>query len=133
MKVEIPTTKEVDVKYITIEVAVRYEEEDMPNNAPCRDGDMWRIEVNVDTGQITNWPPGQTLNIYMKVVDEGTYRLFDADRTELACIEQNYVPNGIVPGRYGDYIEMNINENGMITNWPKQPTFADFWPDINRD
>ena len=127
MKVKIPITKEVDIKYITIEIAVRYEEEDIPNNAPMRDDDMWKASVNIDTGKINDWPKGQTLDLYMKVCDEGMYRLFDADWNELACID-GYVPNGIVPGSYGDYVGLKINESGVITNWPTSPTFDDFWP-----
>ena len=127
MKIEIPTTKEVDIKYITIEIAVRYEEEDIPNDAPMRFGNMWKATVNIDTGKIEKWPQGQTLDLYMKVCDEGIYRLFDADWNELACIG-GYVPHGVVPGQYGDYVELKINEFGVITNWPKAPTFDDFWP-----
>ena len=132
MKVKIPITKVVevvDIKYITIEIAVRYEEEDIPMNAPMRDGDLWKASVDIDTGKIIDWPQGQTLDLYMKVCDEGTYRLFDADWTELACID-GYVPNGIVPGRYGDYVGLKIDKLGVITNWPTKPTFDDFWPQI---
>ena len=128
MKVKIPITKEVDIKYITIEIAVRYEEEDIPNNAPMRDGDMWKASVDIDTGKINDWPQGQTLDLYMKVCDEGMYRLFDADWNELACID-GYVPNGIVPGSYGDYVDLKIDESGVITNWPTNPKFDNFWPD----
>ncbi|MCK5609097.1 hypothetical protein KAR91_44895 [Candidatus Pacearchaeota archaeon] len=127
MKIEIPATKEVDIKYITIEIAVRYEEEDIPNDAPMRHGDMWKASVDIDTGKIDKWPQGQTLDLYMKVCDEGMYRLFDTDWNELACVD-GYVPHGIVPGSYGDYVELKINEFGVITNWPTKPVFDDFWP-----
>jgi len=127
MKVTIPTTKEIDIKYITLKLAVRYEEEDMPNGAPMREGDMWKASVEIDSGIIINWPQGQTLDLYMKVCDEGIYKLFDADWNELACVD-GYVPHGIVPGKYGDYVELKINEFGIITNWPTKPTFGDFWP-----
>ena len=129
MKVKIPITKEVDIKYISICIAVRYEEEDIPNNAPMRNGDMWKVEVDIDAGRILNWPQGQTLDLYMKVCDEGLYRLFDANWNELACIEEGYVPHGIVPGNYGDYVDLKIDESGVITNWPTRPTFDDFWPE----
>ena len=129
MKVTIPTTKEVDIKYITMELAVRYEEEDMPNDAPLREGDLWKASVAVDSGQIQNWPKGKELEFYMKVCDEGTYRLFDADWNEQAAIVNGYVPNSIIPGEYGDYVRLSIDADGVITNWPARPSFEDFWPD----
>ncbi len=52
--------------------------------------------------------------------DAGTYSLYDVGGDCLATIN-GYVPNGVVPGSYGDYIELKIDENGFITNWPKLP------------
>ena len=126
MKVTIPTTKEVNVKFITIEVAVRYNQEDIPNDAPMRKGDMWKASVDIEAGRVIDWPTYEPLTLHMKVCDEGLYKLFDQDWVELACID-GYVPHGIVPGKYGDYIEMDIDEDGFVTNWPKKPSFSDFF------
>jgi hypothetical protein len=30
---------------------------------------------------------------------------------------QDYVPHEIVPGEYGDYVELEINSDGAIDNW----------------
>lgn len=128
MKVTIPTTREVNVKYITLELPVRYEEEDLARDAPMRDGDMWNISIDIDTGIILQWPKDNPLDLYMKVVDEGVYRLFDADWQELTSIA-GYVPHGIVPGQYGDYVSFQIDCNGLVTNWPNSLSFIDFWPE----
>lgn len=128
MKTVINRPTEIDIKKIRIEAAVRYEDEDIPYDFPMRDGDMWIAEVDVDTGQIFNWPEGRSGVVHMKVCDCGTYRLFDADGKEVAAIEGDYVPNRVVPGQYGDYIDLQINGSGVITNWPKNPDFSDFFP-----
>mgnify|MGYP006214627153 CR=1 FL=1 len=39
-------------------------------------------------------------------------------------IEDDYVPNKLIPGQYGDYIVMDIDENGKIANW--RPNLSDF-------
>lgn len=126
MKATIKIEKEVEIVTIKIEVAVRYDEEDIPNDFPMRMGDLWSASVEVDTGKILNWPIGRSGDLHMKVVDEGSYSLLDKDSNIILSIEQDYVPNGIVPGRYGDYIDLKIDENGIITNWKKNPSIEDF-------
>lgn len=37
------------------------------------------------------------------------------------------VPHGIIPGSYGDYIEMTINEDGIIAEWLKDLCFESFF------
>jgi len=121
MKIKIPTTKEIEIQVILIEVPVNYGEEDIPNNFPMRFGNKWRATVEIDTGKILDWPPEETgeFKMHMKVCDSGVYSLFD---TEGKCVadRSDYVPHGVVPGEYGDYIELNIKD-GAITNWPKNP------------
>lgn len=129
MITKIRCTKEVELKHIEIEVNVRYGEEDMPNDFPFRKGDLWQVIVDIDSGKIVNWPVGVSGDVYMKVCDEGCYRLLDADGKTVLSIEQNYVPHGIVPGKYGDYIDLKINGDGVITNWPKKPNLDDFETD----
>ncbi len=52
----------------------------------------------------------------MKVCDEGVYTLL-SDGKEVAT-RDGYVPHGVVPGEYGDYVILNIASDGKITNWP---------------
>lgn len=128
MKIEIPTTKTVEVTCIRLELAVRYEDEEMPYDFPLRDGDMWKATVEIDTGKIKDWPEGKDGSVEMKVCDEGSYALLDIDGNTVAEIKQDYVPHGIVPGEYGDYVNLQIDATGTITNWPKSPDLSGFFP-----
>lgn len=127
MKIEIPTTKTVDIRRILIKLPVDYGEEDIPNNFPLRVGDKWVATVDVDTGQIAGWPQGKLGYLHMKVCDGGSYTLFDERGNTVADTKEGYVPHGVVPGEYGDYVILEINEDGIITNWPKKPDFSEFF------
>lgn len=128
-KIWIPT--EVEISSVFIDLPVRFGDEDMAYDAPLRTGDNWCAEIDINTGMIVNWPLGKTLDLYLKVVDEGMYFLYDDDGHEIASIEGGYVPHGLIPGDWGDYVSLNINEQGLITNWPKQPNLDAFFPDRN--
>lgn len=126
MKVQVTRHIEVDVKAVIIDIPVRYDEEDIPNDFPLREGDRWKATINVETGQIQDWPQGKSGSFDMKVCDEGTYTLIDQEGNEVAKIDEDYVPNGLVPGSYGDYVELDIDENGIVTNWKDHPDFSEF-------
>lgn len=128
MKAKVKTEIEIEVSAIRISVAVRYEEEDIPNDFPMRKADTWTATVAIDTGKIEHWPKGKAGNLRMKVCDEGCYTLLDKDGVEIKC-RDGYVPHGIVPGEYGDYIDLKINSDGIITNWPKKPDISEFFED----
>lgn len=125
MKATIKARKEITITHIRIAVAVRYNEEDIPNDFPLRKGEIWTGTVNIDTGKIEEWPEGKSGKLAMKVCDEGTYTLLNG--TKQIAKRQDYVPNKVVPGEYGDYIDLEINEHGIITNWPKNPDVAAFF------
>lgn len=123
---KITVKKEIEAKYLDLDVAVRYDEEDMPNDAPLRNGKEWKAFINLETATIENWPKGKTLSFHdMKVCDEGIYILLDADKNEITRIE-GYAPNSLLPGEYGDYLDMDIDENGKITNWLESANLEDF-------
>lgn len=134
MKTEITFKKEVDIKHLRVHIPVRYDEEDIPKDFPLRvevpndkDGyDWWDATIEVDTGKILNWPQGVSGEMNMKVCDEGSYYLLDESGEILKSIEQDYAPNSFIPGEYGDYISLNINEEGIITNWYKHPRLEEF-------
>lgn len=127
MKFKVKRLVEIDIRYISIDVAVRYGEEDIPNDFPLRVGDAWKAIVDIDTGMIHDWPVGQAGELSMKVCDQGTYQLLDENMILIAFIEDDYVPHGVVPGRYGDYIELNIDATGRIANWPKRVDVSEFF------
>lgn len=122
MKILINRPTEVDVKYLKMSVAVRYGEEDIPKNFPFRENDMWNVTIDIDKGEILNWPPDAyvfAFQMHMKVTDQGTYELQDEKFQQIAIKEEDYVPH-ILPGRhYGDYIILDIEPDGKISNWEK--------------
>jgi len=131
MKTEVYVKQEVDIRYVKVSLPVRYDEEDIPNDFPLRKGNIWEATINIETGQIKEWPKGKTGDMHMKVCDEGYYTLIDDQGEEIASIEEDYVPNGLIPPAdgYGDYIHFVINEYGFVTNWYKEPDISEFFPE----
>lgn len=127
MKVTVNRPVEVEVKFVRMSVAVRYGEDDMPNDFPFRRNDIWDVTIDADTGTILDWPHGISHGLYMKVVDQGSYWLLDADRQIIATIKDDYVPHGVIPGSYGDYVEVDIDSDGRIANWPSTIDVAEFF------
>jgi hypothetical protein len=127
MKVNIKIEKEVDIKILSVEAGVRYWEDATVNGEddtngdliPCRQGDLWCPIIDIDNGIILNWEQGTTAKIHYKVCDCGSYYLKDEDYNVVMSIEEDYVPSIMCPekGGYGDYIIMNVDENGKIQNW----------------
>lgn len=136
MQATIKVKKQVEVKTIIIDIQPRYigdsEDDDLPTDFPLLSSDKktWLARVDVDTGIIRDWPQGEVREMFVKVCDQGLYTLLDENDQELCKID-GYVPNGIVPGEYGDYVELKIDANGVITNWPKRPDLSAFFDDWN--
>lgn len=127
--IRVQIDKEFDIAFVGVNVPVRYDEEDMPNDYPFRLGKTWDVLINADTGQIQGWPESykEPLDLHMKVVDGGTYTLLNKDRQIIASVDQDYVPHGVIPGSYGDYIEFRIDGKGKILNWPKNFDLCEFF------
>lgn len=115
---------DIEVDELHMNLAVRYDDEDMPFDFPKRDGKSWSVEVDLATGKIKDWP-GPAYDLHMKVCDEGTYALLSAGNV-VAILAGEYVPNGVVPGEYGDYVDLRIQADGTIANWPKDPDLSAF-------
>ena len=126
MKAEILIKKTVEIKYVIVDIAVRYGVEDIPLDFPLRKDDRWKATIDIDNGKILEWTLGAKGHLHMKVCDEGTYHLVDVENNIVASIEEDYVPNDLIPGEYGDYIDLHINEYGTITNWYSKPSIDDF-------
>lgn len=127
MKVKMKIEKEYDVKYLYADVDVRYWEDAKLNGKdclesgdgfPCKDGDSWKPEINIETGEIENWISGNTASIHFKVCDAGIYKLID-EKGICILTKNSYVPDCMCPngGGYGDYVIMDIKENGFIQDW----------------
>ena len=116
MKATVMIKTDIDAKFVFMQVAVRYEE-DIPDNFPKYKNNMWEALIDIDHGIIPYWPQGVEGRLYLKVCDQGTYELFDKDMKSLALLENDYVPMGLVPGKFGDYIDLKINGKGKVLNW----------------
>lgn len=78
------------------------------------------IKIDVDTGQILNWPVGIEANLNcLKVVDEGTYILFDSKDNMVSYHDYRYIPKclEIDDNGFGDYFMFHVNKDGYIINW----------------
>jgi len=129
MKAKVKIETEIDARYVDVNVAVRYDDEDIAYDFPRREGNIWTAIIDIDSGRILDWPEGQTdCRLAMKVCDEGTYTLYDSAMSVLASIDQNYVPNNLIPGSYGDYIDLEIDPSGKITNW-NPSNLDEFFPE----
>lgn len=127
MKAKIKVTKEVEIKTLAIAAKVRYWEDATINGiedkdgtlTPCKEGDLWKPIIDIDSGVINNWEQGTMARIHFKVCDSGSYYLNDEEGNTVLSIEEYYVPKIACPAEngYGDYIIMDIDENGKIANW----------------
>jgi len=139
MKATIKITQEVKVKTLMVDIEPRHigdsEDDDMPTDFPLLNEDKtrWIAKIDIDTGRIADWPQGEVREMYIKVCDAGNYTLLDSAGNKLDELTQEYVPNKLVPGEYGDYIDLKIDSDGFITNWYEQPELSDFPKFDNED
>jgi hypothetical protein len=128
MKVSVLKKVDVDIKTLHVEAGVRYWEDSTVNGdqdseegelIPCKDGDLWKPIIELETGKILNWEQGKVADIHYKVCDAGCYYLKDSECETVLSIEDDYVPSILCPEEngYGDYIIMKVDENGQIANW----------------
>ncbi len=114
-------------KHLTVAAEVRYWEDATVNGVkdvdgkliPNRVGDVWLISINIESGKIREWPVGTTAKVHYKVCDQGEYFLLDKEWNRYRY-KGDYVPDRLLcmgDRGYGDYIILNIDENGKIENW----------------
>ncbi len=102
------------------------EENPALNDLLVDDTENMFLSVEIDTGKILGCVAD--CDIMLKVRDSGTYRLFDSKNNMVAEIVEDYVPNGLIPGDYGDYVDLCIR-NGRVENWPGCPDLCAFFGD----
>lgn len=130
MKATIKVEKDFEIKQILVKAGVIHYEDSTVNGVldengdliSCREGYDWCPLIDVDTGKICNLEYGKTADVHYKVCDDGEYIFIDEDGCDLFKIG-GYVPNEVIPGDFGDYIIMTIDEYGYIKEW--NPNFAD--------
>ena len=132
MKVKV--LKEVDVKFLAVKAGARHWEDTEVNGVedadgsliPFRSGDDWCPKIDIETGTILDWPKGTTAKVHYKVCDDGEYTLLDENNNEIASID-GYVPDILdINEGYGDYIILDIDENGVIKNWNNKASLKEF-------
>ena len=128
MKVKIKVEKEVELKTLLVKAGVRYwndseingeNDTEQGDNIPCKVGGLWSPEIEIETGKILNWKQGVKAGIHYKVCDCFGYELKDTNGEIILSEDDGYVPECMCPKErgYGDYIIIDIDENGQIANW----------------
>jgi hypothetical protein len=131
-RIQIPVTKlqTVTPLRLLVRAKVRYWEDAAVNGIedidgsliPCRQGDIWKPCIDLTNGKIIDWPEGTTADIHYKVCDGGKY-FIQTDGPELKW-KGSYVPDSFLchgDKGHGDYIILNVDEQGYIKDW-KEPT-----------
>ena len=100
----------------------------------CREGDRWCPIIELATGKIINWNIGDTASVHYKVCDDGKYYLLDENKQRILKEKHSYVPDILSPKEegYGDYIIMDIAEDGIIKDFKNVLKSKD-WKPIDAD
>jgi hypothetical protein len=130
-----------NAKYIEVDAGVRYwddatinGETDVDGKIPLRNGDGWCPIIELETGLILNWPQDIEAKVHYKVCDAGLYWLLDENKNRIATWNGHYVPNDILCRKgngYGDYIILDIDKNGKISNWKTPYIDPEKWTENN--
>ena len=87
------------------------------------------VVVDLENRKVLDWNYEEGyLRMWAKVCDGGSYTLLDKDKNPLWQID-GYVPNKLIPPfekGFGDYIELAIESDGTIRDWPATPDFSEF-------
>ena len=128
MKIEINKKVEIEAAILAIKAEVRYWENSIVNgeydtedgdNVPCKVGNDWMPIIDIDGGKILNWRLDTTAKIHYKVCDQCGWKILDKSGDVILELEEGYVPDTLCPSDngYGDYIIMDIDEDGFISDW----------------
>ena len=89
--------KEVDVKYVRIVWEERYDDENIPYDFPCRNGDMVEMLIDIDTGKIIDFPDDWYGDCSTKLCDDGRYYLLNEKMEVVLKLDDgDYVPNKLI-------------------------------------
>lgn len=142
MKLIINKPTQFEAIYLKVDAGVRYWEDtevngvsdiENPPTIPCAEfiGDKnhiligqnyrWRPLIDIETGKIINWENGFNADVHYKVCDDFQCDILDKDMNVIKSYD-GYVPEVMCPkdNGYGDYIIMDIDENGFIQGWNKE-------------
>lgn len=122
---------------LVVKAGVRYWEDATVNGVadqegiliPFRKGDYWCPVIDLESGRIKDWPEGTRADVHYKVCDDGDYWLNDEDGAVWGH-QAGYVPRFLAVGDcgYGDYIILEIGEDGGIVGWKSPDIDFREWP-----
>ena len=129
--------------YIDVDAYVQYWEDTIVNGVEDIDGTLipfrvdnhWCPRIRLSDGYVVNWPQGTTAKVHYKVCDAGQYRIHTGIKL-IAKWRRYYVPDDFLchgDTGYGDYIILNINEDGMIENWHTPEILESQWHFFNKE
>lgn len=123
---EVTIAQRKEVAYLEVRAGVQYWEDATVNGVedetgkliPCREDNYWCPKIELSTGKILNWKQGTTADIHYKVCDDGLYTLLDKENNTVTK-KEGYVLDMMSPKENGDgdYIIMEVDENGLIQDW----------------
>ncbi len=127
LQITIGTSQDVAVKYLLADMEVRYWEDGRINGEvdddddpkmPLVSGNSWILQIDLETGKVTNWPEGVEAKTHYKVCDAGCYKLLNEDM-KVVAEAYGYVPRmlAIDSSGFGDYVTLTIDGTGQIQNW----------------
>jgi hypothetical protein len=105
-------------------------EDDDGTLIPGRDGESWKVRIDLAAGRIEDWPEGTEARIHYKVCDAGLYWLTDAQGKRIATRKGHYVPGEYLrhgDNGFGDYIILNVGSDGVIAEYRRPETDPDRW------
>ena len=117
-----------EATHIEVEAEVRYWEDASVNGLIDEDGsrifgrqgDLWKVRIELTDGIVQDWPAGDTAQIHYKVCDQGLYWLTDERGNRLAKWRGHYVPDDFLchgSEGFGDYIILNVEIGGGIAGY----------------
>ena len=128
MKIEVYKLTELEIYSVRIEVELHDDvSEKLPKHLFNDDGEL-DLLIEVDTGKVISWQGNEPVSIHDNIRNNGAYTLFDKCGGEVAYLNNYYIPHDLIPGKRGEYIHIDISEDGFVTNWPKVPNVAEFFP-----
>lgn len=131
MKVTVYKPVELEIHSVRIEVELHDDvSENLPKHLFNDDGEL-DLLIEVDTGKVVSWQGNGPVSIHANVRNNGVYTLFDKFGDKVASLDNYYIPHDLIPGKRGEYIHIDINDDGIVTNWPKCPNVYEFFnPDL---
>nr|DAE07718.1 MAG TPA: hypothetical protein [Podoviridae sp. ct8mF2]DAJ52225.1 MAG TPA: hypothetical protein [Caudoviricetes sp.] len=131
MKVTVYKPVELEIHTVRIEVELHDDvSESLPKHLFNDDGEL-DLLIEVDTGKVISWQGDVPVVIHDNICNNGIYTLFDKSGNEVGKIDNYYVPFDLIPGKRGEYIHIDISDDGIVTNWPDFPNVHEFFePDL---